>query len=261
MFCAEFVLLLCQINAVMQVSESILSFATIHHGSFKKKELAEYLSSSSDINDTSLNTLLARLVSSGRLVKVGWGEYALPQGGKYKWVILPQPGTVDLACKLKKRYPLADFCVWDASCVVPFMLHVPNVKMTIIDVERFLLQTFFDAIKEMCPDQAVLLSPTEDEYYKYGSNRDCIVVNPLYTESPLEIVDGIVVPTAEKVLVDIVANPEFFYLQGSEATTIYSNVLRDCYISIPRLKRYARRRRCLDKVQKRLNNIDYANND
>ena len=134
--------------------------------------------------------------------------------------------------------------------------------MTIIDVERFLLQTFFDAIKEMCPDQVVLLSPTEDEYYKYGSNRDCFVVNPLYTESPLEmIVDGIVVPTAEKVLVDIVANPEFFYLQGSEATTIYSNVLRDCYISIPRLKRYARRRRCLDKVQKILNNIDYANND
>jgi len=245
----------------MQVSESILSFATIHRGPFKKKELAEYLRSGSDINDASLNTLLARLVSSGRLVKTGWGEYALPQGGKYKWVLLPRPETADLARKIKKRYPLADFCIWDAGSVVPFMLHVPNVKMTIIDVERFLLQTFFDAIKEMCPGQAVLLNPTEDEYYKYGSNMGCIVVNPLYTESPLETVDGIVVPTAEKVLVDIVANPEFFYLQGSEATTIYSNVLRDCYISIPRLKRYARRRRCIDKVQNRLNNIDQPYND
>lgn len=80
MFCAEFVLLLHQINAAMQVSESILSFATIHRGPFKKKELAEYLRNGSDINDASLNTLLARLVSSGRLVKTGWGEYALPQG-------------------------------------------------------------------------------------------------------------------------------------------------------------------------------------
>ena len=105
--------------------------------------------------------------------------------------------------KIKNRYPLADFCIWDAGSVV----------------------------------------------------------NPLYTESPLETVDGIVVPTAEKVLVDIVANPEFFYLQGSEANTIYSNVLRDCYISIPRLKRYARRRRCIDKVQKRLDNIDQPYND
>lgn len=245
----------------MQVSESILSFATIHRGPFKKKELAEYLRRDRDINDASLNTLLARQVSSGRLVRTGWGEYALPQGGKYKWVLLPRPDTADLARKLKKRYPLADFCVWDAGSVVPFMLHVPNVKMTIVDVERFLLQTFFDAIKEMCPDQAVLLSPTEDEYYKYGSNKDSIVVNPLYSESPLETVDGIVVPTAEKVLVDIVANPEFFYLQGSEATTIYSNVLRDCSISIPRLKRYARRRRCIDKVQNRLNNIDQPYND
>lgn len=261
MFCAEFVLLLRQVNATMQVSESILSFAAIHHGPFKKKELAEYLRSNCEINDASLNTLLARLVSSGRLAKTGWGEYALPERGKYKWVLLPRPDTADLARKIKKRYPLADFCIWDAGSVVPFMLHMPNVKMTIVDVERFLLPSFFDAIKEMCPDQAVLLNPTEDEYYKYGSHRASIVVNPLYTESPLEIVDGIVVPTAEKVLVDIVANPEFFYLQGSEATTIYSNVLRDCYISIPRLKRYARRRRCIDEVEKRLRNIDQLNND
>lgn len=176
-------------------------------------------------------------------------------------MLLPRPDTADLARKIKKRYPLADFCIWDAGSVAPFMLHVPNVKMTIVDVERFLLPSFFDAIKEMCPDQAVLLNPTEDEYYKYGSHRASIVVNPLYTESPLEIVDGIVVPTAEKVLVDIVANPEFFYLQGSEATTIYSNVLRDCHISIPRLKRYARRRRCIDEVEKRLRNIDQLNND
>ena len=63
----------------MQVSDSIISYATIRRGPFKKKELAKYLRSSSDINDASLTTLLARLVATGRLIKAGWGEYALPQ--------------------------------------------------------------------------------------------------------------------------------------------------------------------------------------
>lgn len=245
----------------MQVSDNILSFATIHHGPFKKNELVEHLRTNNEINDASLNTLLARLVSTGRLIKVGWGEYALPKEGRYKWVLLPQPDTADLARNLKTRYPLADFCVWDAGCVVPFMLHIPNIKMTIIDVERFLLQTFFDAIREMRPDVAVLLSPTKEDYYKYGSGRDCIVVNPLFTESPLENAEGITVPASEKVLVDIAVNPEFDYLQGSEVFTIYENVLNDCYISLPKLQRYARRRRELTTVQTILSNINLLNND
>ena len=245
----------------MQVSDNIISFATIHRGSFKKKELARYLHCCSDVNDASLNTLLARLVSSGRLVKSGWGEYSLPQEGKYKCLMLPEPETADLARKLKQRYPLADFCVWDAAGVVPFMLHVPNVKMIIVDVERFLMQTFFDAIREVFPDKAVLFKPTKDDYYKYGSGRDCIVVNPLYTESPLETIEGVVVPTVEKVLVDIAVNPEFDYLQGSEVFTIYEKVLRDSRISMPKLKRYARRRRCVGQIQTILKNIDYQDND
>ena len=63
----------------MQVSDSIISYATIHRGPFKKKELAKYLRSSSDINDASLSTLLARLVATGRLVKVGWENTICPK--------------------------------------------------------------------------------------------------------------------------------------------------------------------------------------
>ena len=136
------------------------------------------------------------------------------------------------------------------------MLHVPNIKMTIIDVERSLLQTFFDAIREMCPDKIVLLCPSKDDYYIYGSDRDCIVVNPLYTESPLETAEGIVVPAAEKVMVDIAVNPEFDYLQGGEVFTIYKNVFNNCYISIPKLQRYARRRSEISRIQVILDNID-----
>lgn len=245
----------------MHVSDNILSYAMIHRGPFKKRELAEHLQAYGEINDMSLNTILSRLVSTSRLVKTGWGEYSLPKEGKYKWVLLPQSEAAELARKLMKRYPLADFCIWEAGSIVPFMLHVPNNKMTIIDVERSLLRTFFDAIREMCPDAFVLLNPSKDDYYKYGSGRDCIVVNPLYSESPLEEVEGMVVPAAEKVLVDIAVNPEFDYLQGSEVFTIYENVLTDCFISQPKLKRYARRRRETTRIQTILNNIELLKND
>jgi len=54
---------------------------------------------------------------------------------------------MEMAQYLKKRYPLADFCIWDAASVIPFMLHVPNIKMIIVDVER-LLRLIIQIIRE-----------------------------------------------------------------------------------------------------------------
>lgn len=245
----------------MAVTENIISFAAQQGGSFKKKDLLEALRSDVAVNEASLSAILGRMVTTGRLVKTGWGEYALPEGTKPRFLVRPREEALGIGRALKERYPLVDFCVWDSFCVVPFMLHVPNVNITIVDVERELESTFFDALKEMFPQHSVLPHPTKEEFYTYGDGKDSIVIHPLYTESPLESFAGLRVPMAEKVLVDIAVNPEFDYLQGSEVFTIYGNAFRRCSVSRSALLRYARRRGCTLAIQKILSNIDLQDHD
>ncbi len=245
----------------MAITENIISFAAQQGGSFKKKDLLEALRSDAVVNDASLSAILGRMVATGRLVKTGWGEYALPEGIKSRFLVRPREEALGIGRALKERYPLVDFCIWDSFCVVQFMLHVPNVNITVVDVERDLESTFFDALKEMYPGHSVLPHPTKEEFYIYGDGKDSIVIHPLYTESPLESFAGLRVPAAEKVLVDIAVNPEFDYLQGSEVFTVYENAFRSCSVSRSALLRYARRRGCILAIQRILSNIDLPDHD
>ena len=196
--------------------------------------------------------LCSVVLSAGR---TGWGEYRLSDSAKPRLQLALKPETKELAQYLKKRYPLADFCIWDAASVIPFMLHVPNIKMVIVDVERLLEQSFPDAIREKYPNMMVLPNPTKEEFIKFGSTRDCIILHTLTTEAPIDTFDGLPVPTAEKMLVDIFLNPEFEFLQGSELTRIYQEVFSDFDISRSRLLRYARRRYCEEKIQHLIDRI------
>ena len=156
--------------------------------------------------------------------------------------------TAELARRLKTKYPLADFCIWEAACIVPFMLHVPNINFTIVDVEPVMKDSFPDAIRENCPGKIVLPYPTKDEFIKFGGTGDCIILHSLTTESPLDTYEGLSVASAEKMLVDIVLNPEFEFLQGGELAHIYQEAFSDFDISRSKLLRYARRRYCQEKI-------------
>ena len=243
-------------SSVMPITENIIAFAAERGGSFSRKELLEALRSDSVINDASLSAILWRMVATGRLLKTGWGEYALPDGVRPPFLVRPREEAMDIGRALKERYPLVDFCVWDSFCMVPFMLHVPNVNITVVDVERDMESTFFDALKEMYPQHSVLPHPTKEEFFTYGDGRDSIVIHPLYSESPLDSFGGLHIPAAEKVLVDIAVNPEFDYLQGSEVFTIYENIFRIHAVSRSAMLRYARRRGSMDAITKILSNID-----
>ena len=62
-------------------------------------------------------------------------------------------------------------------------------------------------------------------------------------------------------LVDIVLNPEFDFLQGSELNRVYQEAFSSYAISRPRLLRYAQRRGCLDKIQQLIDRTTNINHD
>lgn len=246
----------CAVEQIrMTVTDHIVYYAALQRGPFRRKDLSAWLGENRITVGSGLQTQLDRLVASGRLIKTGWGEYRLSDSVKPRLQLALKPETKELAQYLKKRYPLADFCIWDAASVIPFMLHVPNIKMVIVDVERLLEQSFPDAIREKYPNMMVLPNPTKEEFIKFGSTRDCIILHTLTTEAPIDTFEELPVPTAEKMLVDIFLNPEFEFLRGSELTRIYQEVFSDFDISRSRLLRYARRRYCEEKIQHLIDRI------
>lgn len=245
----------------MTLSDHIVYYGALQRGPFRRKNLSAWLEEKSIPARSGLQTQLDRLVASGRLIKTGWGEYQLSDNTKPRLQLTLKPDTKEMAQYLKKRYPLADFCIWDAASVIPFMLHVPNIKMVIVDVERLLEQSFPDAIREKYPNVMVLPNPSNEEFVKFGNTRDCIVLHTLTSEAPIDTFEELPVPTAEKMLVDIVLNPEFEFLRGSELYHIYQEAFSDFDISRSRLIRYARRRYCEEKIQHLLDRINPQNHD
>lgn len=78
-----------------------------------------------------------------------------------------------------------------------------------------------------------------------------IFVKNLVSEAPMQEVSGVPMPTLEKLLVDILRDTDFFYLQGSESDRIIENAFNLYTINRNRLFRYADRR----KVKKELSSI------
>ena len=73
-------------------------------------------------------------------------------------------------------------------------------------------------------------------------SQPAIFVKPLITESPTLLNEGVMVPTLEKLLVDLQKDQDFFYLQEAEGLNIFSNALSLYTINENRLLRYASRR-------------------
>ena len=81
------------------------------------------------------------------------------------------------------------------------------------------------------------------------------IVKPLVSESPIQEVNGINVPTIEKLLVDIQCDKDFFYLQGQEILYMMQNAFANYNIIIGMLLRYASRRNIKPQIEKYINEI------
>jgi hypothetical protein len=97
----------------------------------------------------------------------------------------------------------------------------------------------------------VFLDPSSDIVEKYVfRTTESIIVMPLISRSPRQQVNGIPCPKLEKILVDVFADKEkFFIFQGQELVNIYETAFREYQISEKTLFWYADRRKVHQKIQ------------
>lgn len=251
---ANFVVLL---RLIMTLTTAILDYGAHEQKPFKRADVMTALSSKFEFSGESLKRVLSRLVSEGRLQRVGYGLYKASNNRLPIFSYEPSPEETELYQKLKRKFPFTDICIWRPEVLVPFMHHVPIVTATFIDVERVAMDSVFSALQSMEMKRPILINPSKTEVDRIIPSSAPIIVRPLVQETPTENINGIIVPTIEKILVDAVSDKELQFAQGAELFAIYENAFERFDINRSRLLRYASRRNRKQKVETILKSNNY----
>jgi hypothetical protein len=157
------------------------------------------------------------------------------------------PTIVPLLKKLGQtvhsHFPNIAYCVWNTAWLSEWMIHQPGRFISLIEVEAATAESVFYGLKDQGYSH-VFLNPDARmlERYVY-EERASIVIKTLVTKAPVTLENKIVVPTVEKMLVDLFIDRDLFApFQGQELINIYNNIYRQHALNITTLLAYARRR-------------------
>ena len=219
-------------------SQDIMDYAALH-SDFGLHDLYAYLDGEADISRQTVSWYLTKLTESGQLRRIGHGKYA--KADKQQFAIVPTDDQQQLNGMLKQHWPFAHFCIYDGSVVSPLQHLLAANNITYIETEREATSAVFNHLKD--EGLTAYLRPTRDLIYNYiDLSQPAIFVKPLVTESPVQECNGVLVPTLEKLLVDLQKDADFFYLQEAEGVNIFRNAMSLYTINESRLLRYASRR-------------------
>lgn len=242
----------------MTVTESILNYASRQKGAFKRKDLINgIVSKHPSVAEKTIDIQLSRLLNTGKLQRKGYGRYMLAENILPEFVYHSSEFEKEIFLHLKKQFPFLDICVWSPKVLSSFMLHIPNIGYTFVDVEKDGMESVFHALQNMNIDRSILLAPSVKDCERYLIGTDAIVVRQLIGQAPLTEIDGCIVPRIEKILVDAIGDNELLFAGGSEIYSIYEFARERHNINMSKLNRYATRRNRKDKVQQIIATIDY----
>jgi len=236
----------------MVTTNDILNFAFTHKV-FTRRELIANLKSENQIGSPgTLSEQLNRLLKSGQLIRIERGVYKLPDDARKDFSVICSEEIRKINQQIKTQFPFVDYCLWSVSTLMPYMHHIPNLNLLFVDVEREVAESVFNLLNADS-NKRVFLMPTLTDFERYISTNDAIIIRPLISESPIRLMEGINTPTLEKMLVDIVGDVEFSFLQGSEINYVYTTIFERHRINKNKLLRYATRRGRKEEVEQLLN--------
>lgn len=213
----------------------------------------ESLSKSMNINRSSLLWRLFKLVNSNVLIRTGRGMYAKVK----KPIFSPKPADdiIEVSNLLQTNFPFAKFCIYQGEIISPLQHHLSSNRIIYVETERDSAEAIFDFLKG--EGRSVFLRPDKDTVYRYmDMDSRTIFVKSLVSEAPLQEVSGIPMPILEKLLVDILRDFDFFFLQGIESERIIENAFKMYPVNRSRLFRYSSRRKIKDELFSILNNLN-----
>lgn len=225
----------------MNIEKYIADFAT-KAGKFSAAQLDGYLQSiQCEVPTASLYYCLSRMIQQDKLSRVARGIYSAASG-KQEFRICVTDAMDKVYITLHEALPFADFCLYTGNSLTTLQHNMAANNILYVETQRDTCDSAFNILKDA--GNTVYLRPDKELINRYISLAEpAIFVKPLISESPVvKNPDGMMMPTLEKLLVDINSDEDFFYLQGEETFYIFRNAMQMYCINEKRLLRYARRR-------------------
>jgi len=232
------------------IEEHITGFAE-KTGNFSAAQIGGYLQSiQCGVPTASLYYCLNRMIQQKKLIRMTRGIYSVVSGkSEFRAKITDEMHVV--YGMLHKALPFADFCLYTGNDLTPFQHNMAANNILYVETQRDTCNTAFNILKDA--EKIAYLRPDKDMINRYINLAEpAVFVKPLTSESPVvKDDDGIMMmPTLEKLLVDINADEDYFYLQGEEAFYMFRNAMDRYCINEKRLLRYARRRSLEPTIKK-----------
>jgi hypothetical protein len=221
-----------------QAKTTILNYAEIQPH-FSLGDLHTYAHARIGVANATLSWYLHQLVREGKLCRVGRGLYRKVN----QPVFTPHvtPSLQNLHATLRTNFPFSSFCLYEGQELQRFQHHLSPNQITYVETDRDAAESVSHFLQQQ--NYKVYLRPTHEMLARFiPLSEPAIFVKPLVTEAPLQHVDGVPMPTLEKLLVDIRCDDDFFYLQGYECLRMTESAYNLCPINRDKLLRYAARR-------------------
>lgn len=234
----------------MKIADLILDYGYSHDRHIVRKDLVSWITHTHpELSIRSIDSAIRSLIKGKRLMRLGYGTMKIAtEAQRYTPVISDEIRRIHKI--VLEKYPYTNFCFWQVNTLSPFMQHVPDVDIIVLETEKIAAEAVYEDIKQVGIDRKILLRPSVKECELYVSGESCIIIRDLITESPTIETDGIPMASLEKILVDAQILPELEFARGSELYYIYENASEMYMLNTKTMLRYASRRGRKDETEK-----------
>ncbi len=191
------------------------------------------------------------IASSGRGIYAIQTSVSNQNALKKRFVPALSQNIQEISGELQATFPYLHFLVWDTTILQEFMLHQPFHHDVIIETEKGTEDSVFNKLSEKSPGRT-FLDPDRVMMERYVLQQtEAILISKLITQTPVgKKINGVPYAKIEKILVDILADEEkYFIFQGRELVSIFENVFDRYLIDEKSMLRYAGRRNARDKLK------------
>ena len=251
---AENTLNLHILNCMSRIDDLIIEIAGKQQ-TITINEAYQYCLMNCECKKSYIEKRLTLMVSRGKLARTGRGIYSfIDKIDKASFHPFITEDIKTLCNSIKAKYPFTNFCIYEGTWISPLLHHLASNQTIYVEVERNASEFVFDYLRSR--NINVYYRPDEDMIYKYiDLNERNIFVKNLVSESPLQKIDEIPIPSLEKLLVDIYCDPDFYYLQDNEYHRIAENATTIYTINRTKMLRYAQRRGTKEELERIFNDI------
>lgn len=151
---------------------------------------------------------------------------------------------------IRQQYDAHFYNIWDTNWLNEFLELQTTTAMVVLEVEKGYMDSAFFTLKDNGFTET-FIKPDENLIEKYVSEaKHPVIIKPFLSRPPVQLIDGIIVPTLEKVLVDIYCDDQIYYaFQGNQLQHIYRNATTKYSLNFSKLFNYAKRRSREDEIK------------